>query len=171
MKQLKWGIVIVLMVAAAGCGYHLAGGGYLNGTVTRVSVSVFENKSSETRAGISFTNELIQEITQKTDTQVVDGAARVVSGTVKAITFSTLSRSSSTSVTERKVTAVVDVKLTGPEGDILWSVKDFSATESYTVSDSESEGTVEDEASKREAVDTIAQRVAERLVSRMTSNF
>jgi len=162
-----------MVVAAAGCGYRLAGGGYLNETVTRVSVAVFENNSSESRAGISFTNELIREITEKTDTEVVDGAraTQVIAGTIKAITFSSLSRSSTTSVAERRVTAVVDVKLTGPEGGILWSVKGFSATESYTVSGSTSTGTIIDEASKRQAVDTIAQRVAERLVSRMTNNF
>ncbi len=172
MKQLKWGIVgvlVMMMVAIAGCGYHLAGGGYLNGTVSRVAVDLFQNKSSESRAGISFTNELIQEITAKSDTQVVDGAnaTRVMFGTVKAITFSTLSRSTSTSVVERRVTAVVDVKLTDSEGDILWSVKDFLVKDSYTTDDDAQA----ENANKSQAVDTIAQRVAERLVSQMLSGF
>lgn len=170
MKQLKWVIAGLLMVVAgAGCGYHLAGGGYLNGTVTRVAVDVFENNSSEPRAGVSFTNELIQEIGVKSDTQVVDGvkAGRLITGTVKSITFSALSRSSSTEVTERQVTAVVDVKLTDAQGDILWSVKDFSARESYTTNDDSED----DDANKGEALDTIANRVAERLVSRMMNNF
>ncbi|WDP88881.1 MAG: hypothetical protein HUN04_03670 [Desulfobacter sp.] len=168
MKTLKLGIaVLLIMVVAAGCGYRLAGGGYVNENVTRVTVGVFENRSSEPGAGVSFTNELIREITSKTDTRVVDEAGRKIAGTVKSITFATLSRSSSTSVTERRVTAVVDVKLIDAEGEILWSVKDFSAQESYDVSDN----SVEDEADKRQAVETIAQRVAERLVSRMTSNF
>lgn len=158
-----------MVVAAAGCGYRLAGGGYLNEGVTRVAVAVFENKSAESRAGVSFTNELIREITEKSDTQVVDasGATRVIEGTITSITFSTLSRASTETVTERRVTAVVDVKLTGPDGDILWSVKGFSANESYTVA----ADTVNDEANKREAVDKIAERMAERLVSQMMSNF
>jgi uncharacterized protein YkuJ len=62
---------------------------------------------------------------------------------------------------------VVDVVLTGAEGKVLWSVKNFSATESYEVSIS----SVDDEANKREAIDLIAERVAERLVSRMTNDF
>jgi len=169
MKQLKWGIAVILMVVAGGCGYHLASNGYLNENVTRVVVAVFENKSLESRAGIRFTNELIREIAAKTDTRVVDEgkATRVIRGTVKSITFSTLSRSSSTSVREREVVAVVDVKLVGPEEEIFWSVKDFSAKESYTTSSD----SVVDDASKSEAVDTIAQRAAERLVSRMMSSF
>ena len=158
-----------MATVAAGCGYRLSGGGYLNENVTRVAVNVFENNSSESRAAISFTNELVEEITQKSDTEVVDmeRATRVIKGTIKSITFSTLSRSSTETVTERRVTAVVDVILTGADGEILWSAVDFSAKESYTVATD----TVDDEANKSEAVDTIAERVAERLVSRLLSNF
>lgn len=159
----------LLAVLAAGCGYHLEGGGYINEDVTRVSVTVFENKSSETRAGMSFTNQLIQEIQAKTDTTVVDSdpATRKITGTINAITFSTLSRSSSETVVERQVRALIDVQLIGLDGEILWSVKNFSSTESYSVD----EDTVNDDANKREAVEKIALRSAERLVSQMTSNF
>ncbi len=157
-----------LMLGSA-CGYRLAGGGLINNDVARVSVAIFGNKTSESRAGISFTNELIREITAKTDTIVVgaDSATRKITGTVQSITFSTLSRSSSEDVTEREVTAMVDVVLTDAGGKVLWSVKSFSASESYKVSSSG----VDDEANKREAVDLIAERVAERLVSQMTNDF
>jgi len=162
-------MIISILMIGPGCGYRLAGGGFINNDVTRVSVAIFENKSTESRAGISFTNEMIREITAKTDTIVVgDGnATRNISGTVQSITFSTLSRSSSEDVTERQVNAKINVVLTGTGGNILWSVKNFSATESYEVSSS----TVDDEANKREAVDLIAERVAERLVSQMINDF
>lgn len=162
-------MVVSCLMIGPGCGYRLVGGGFINNDVTRVAVAMFENKSTESRAGISFTNELIREITAKTDTIVVGAgnATRKISGSVQSITFSTLSRSSSEDVMEREVQAMVDVVLTGAGGKILWSVKNFSATESYTVSSS----TVDDEANKREAVDLIAERVAERLVSRMTNDF
>ena len=162
-------MVVSSLMIGPGCGYRLAGGGFVYNDVARVSVAIFENKSTESRAGISFTNELIREITAKTDTIVVDAAnaTRKISGTVQSITFSTLSRSSSEDVTERQVNAKVDVVLTGAGGKILWSVKNFSANESYEVSSS----TVDDEANKREAVDLIAERMAERLVSQMTNDF
>ena len=151
------------------CGYKLEGGGYINEDVTRVAVDVFENRSSQTRAGVVFANELIREILRKTDTRVVDSSAatRTIRGTVKTISFSTLSRSSTEKVVERRATAVVDVKLVGPDNKILWSASNFSSKEEYTVSDSN----VDDEASIREAVDKIAQRTAERIVSRMRMNF
>lgn len=153
----------------AGCGYHLEGGGYINEDVTRVAVDVFENKSSETRAGMSFTNQLIREIQAKTDTAVVDSAkaAFKIVGSVNAITFSALARVTTETVVERKVTALVDVQLTGPDGEILWSVKNLSSKESYTVDPNK----VDDEANKREAVEKIALRSAERVVSQMMTNF
>ena len=153
----------------AGCGYHLEGGGYINEGVTRVAVDVFENKSSEARAGMSFTNHLIQEIQTKTDTAVVDSdkATRKITGIVNAITFSALSRVSTETVVERRVTALVDVQLTGPDGEILWSVKNLSSKESYAVDPNK----VDDEANKRAAVEKIALRSAERVVSQMMTNF
>ncbi len=166
MKQIII-IALALVFSAAGCGYKLAGGGYLNKDVSRVAVGVFENNSSEARAGMSFTNELVREIQSRTDTTVTDTAARKISGIIKAITYSTLSRTSTETVDERQVTAVVDVKITDADGKIIWSVKDFTATESYTTSSS----VVDDESNKRQAVEAIATRMAERLVSRMTSNF
>lgn len=170
-KCIAWLVVasVLIIGSGSGCGYRLEGGGFINNDVSRVSVAIFENKSTESRAGISFTNELIREITAKTDTIVVDAdsATRKISGTVQSISFSTLSRSSSEDVTEREVNATVDVVLIGAGGKILWAAKSFSATESYEVSDD----SVDDEANKREAVDLIAERVAERLVSQMTNDF
>ena len=162
-------LTAVLLVSVGSCGYRLDGGGYLKETVTRVAVGVFENNTSQTRAGLSFTNELIREILEKTDTKVVDSsqATRRIVGLVKAIQFSTLSRSSTESVVERRVTAVVDVKMVGPDDEIIWSVKDFSSKEDYFVV----EDKMDDENNIRDALDKIAARCAERLVSQMMANF
>ena len=94
-------------------------------------------------------------------------ARAVFEGTIKAITFATLSRSTTESVIERRVTATVDLKLTDKDGDVIWSVKDFTSYEEYTVS----EDKITDESNKREAVDKIATRSAEKLISRMMTNF
>ena len=162
-------LAAVLMAAAAGCGYRMSDGGYLNKDISRVAVTVFDNNTSEALAGISFSNELIREILERTETKVVSaaGAGRIISGTVKAITFSALSRTSTETVVERQVTAKVDVKITDRDGSILWSVKDFSTVESYKTSSS----VVNEEANKQEAVEIIAARMAEKLVRLMKNNF
>jgi len=169
MKNLKWVLFVCVLALFASCGYQFEGGGYIKNDVTRVAVKVLENKSSETGAGIAFTNALIREIIQKTDTKVADEsqARAVFEGTIKAITFATLSRSTTESVIERRVTATVDLKLTDKDGDVIWSVKDFTSYEEYTVS----EDKITDESNKREAVDKIATRSAEKLISRMMTNF
>ena len=162
-------ILVVLLLLLSGCGYRLEGGGYIYQGVSRVGVEVFENKTSQTRAGIDFTNELIREIQEKTDTKVVDPAyaARKIKGVIKAITFSVLSRSSAETVVERNVTAVVDVQLLDTDDDVLWSVTNFSSSESYLVD----ENKINDEATINEAIEIIAQRIAQRLVSQMMVNF
>jgi len=157
----------VLLVS--GCGYRLEGGGYIHPGVSRVGVEMFENKSGQTRAGIDFTNELIQKIQEITDTQVVDPdkATRRIKGVIKAITFSTLSRSSTQTVTERRVRAVVDVQLVDQDSKVLWSVSNFSATESYFVA----ADTIEDDANMYEAIRVISERVADRIISQMSADF
>ncbi|MBU8849458.1 MAG: hypothetical protein KOO64_07920 [Desulfobacterales bacterium] len=169
MKNLKWVLFVCVFAFFASCGYQFEGGGYIKNDVTRVAVKVLENKSSETGAGIAFTNALIREILQKTDTKVVDEsrATAVFEGTIKSITFATLSRSTTESVIERRVTATVDLKLTDKDGDVIWSVKDFTSDEEYTVS----EDKITDESNKREAVEKIAARSAEKLISKMMINF
>jgi outer membrane lipopolysaccharide assembly protein LptE/RlpB len=169
-ENMQTAILIILgMLLIAGCGYRLEGGGYVHRNVARVGVEVFENNSAQTRAGIAFTNELIREIQEETDTKVMDpaDAPRRIKGRVKAITFSTLSRSSTETVTERRITAVVDVQLLDADGDVLWSANNFSSFDSYLV-DSDK---INDEASINDAIGIIAQRIAERLVSQMMANF
>ncbi|MBU1342484.1 MAG: hypothetical protein KKE44_07315 [Proteobacteria bacterium] len=169
MKILKQFLCICLVAFLVSCGYQFEGGGYVHNDVTRVAVKVLENKSSETSAGITFTNALIREIIQKTDTKVVDEsqATAFFEGTIKAITFATVSRSTTESVIERRVSAVVDLRLINKDQEVIWSVKDFSSYEEYTVS----EDMMTDESNKREAVEKIATRSAEKLISKMLINF
>lgn len=158
-----------LIALAGSCGYQFEGGGYIHKDVTRVAVEVFDNKSSETTAGVSFANEVIREILEKSDTLVVDSdkATRKIIGTINSITFSSLSRTSIETVVERQVTARVDVQLVGPDGKILWSMKNFTSKEDYATS----RDTVNDETNRREAIDKIARRSAQQIVSQMLINF
>ncbi len=169
MKKLKVILSLGIIFLTAACGYQFEGGGYVNQNLTHVAVKTLENKSSETGAGVVFSNALIREIIEKTDTQVVDEtkADAIFQGRIEAITFHTLSRSSTESVVERRVTAVVDLKLADKEGNILWSVKDFSTHEDYTVDADE----ITDESNKREAVEKIADRSAEKLISKTRVDF
>jgi hypothetical protein len=172
MKKSKWIIRVCLFVfffSTVSCGYRFEGGGYLKETVKRVAVQVFKNQSTETGADLTFTNALIQEIIEKTDTRVVDeqSADTIIRGVVKSITFDTLSRSTTESVLERRVSATVDAQLVNKEGDIIWSVAGFAVKEDYTVSENQ----LTDDSNKKQAVEKIASRTAEKLVSKLLVNF
>lgn len=159
----------LLLVLCVGCGYRFEGGGLVNKTLRQVAVSPFENRSSETGAGASFTNALVREIIGKTNTQVVDikVASAVFHGRIKSISFDVVSRNDAQSTNERRVSAIVDLKLVDASGQTLWAVKDFSTTETYQVNSDN----VTDERNKRLAVEKIAERVAEKLVSKTQLNF
>ena len=161
--------MICLFFFIAACGYQFEGGGYINKDVTRVAVRVLENKTSETGADVIFTNALIREILQKTDTKVVDEATAtaVIEGTVKSVTFAALSRATVESVIERGISATMDIQMVNKDGKVIWSAMDLSSTESYATSQDKAA----DEGNKGTALEKIATRSAERIVSRMLSNF
>lgn len=169
MEYMKKFLIICLFPFIVACGYKFEGGGYINKDITRVAVKVLENKSSETGADVIFTNALIREILQKTETKVVDEATAtaVISGTIKAITFSSLSRVSVESVIERRVSVVMDLQMVNKEGEVIWSAMDLNSNEAYKTT----QDTVTDEGNKGTALEKIAVRSTERIVSRMLNNF
>lgn len=169
MKNLKL-VLSVLLFVLTSCGYQFEGGGYLNSDVTHVAVEMMDNKSSATGAGVAFTNSLIKEIVDKTDTKLVDDATKadaVLKGRVNSITFSTLSRSTTESVVERRISASVDMQLVDKDGQIVWSVKNLTSRDEYKVS----EDKITDSSNKRDAVLKIAIRNAEKAVIRMMNKF
>lgn len=162
-------IVVVLSIVVAGCGYRLSGGGPLPGNVTRVAVAMFENRSFETGAETVFTSALMTELVQSSNAVVVDRdeAEAVILGTIKSITLGGLTRTADDAVVERQVSAVLDLDVVSKDGETIWSVRNFFESEVYSVSNAN----VSDEAAKREAVREIADRVSERIISKMRDNF
>ncbi len=169
MKLFKWTIILGVIFVFASCGYHFEGGGFIDEDIQSISVKVLNNRSSESGIEVVFTNALIKQILQVTDTKVTkaDQSTSILEGTVNAITFQTLSRSTTESVVERRITVILDLQIIDNSGNTLWSVKDFSTTEDYTVS----ADNVTDENNKRIAVNEIATKAAEKLVGKMLNTF
>ncbi len=169
MRYMKRLLLTCLFFSIASCGYQFEGGGYINKDVMRVAVKVLENNTSETGADVIFTNALIREILQKTDTKVVDeaSATAIIEGTIKSVTFAALSRASAESVVERGISATMDLQMVNKDGEVIWSAINLSSNESYTTSQDKAA----DEGNKGTALEKIAARSAERIVSRMLSNF
>jgi outer membrane lipopolysaccharide assembly protein LptE/RlpB len=168
MKRLL-SILIFICLLLSSCGYHFEGGGYVGDDIRTMVVNVLENKSAESGAEVTFTNALIREILRVTDTRVVreNESDHLLSGALETIRFQTLSRITTESVIERRVTATISLQIRDGNGDVVWSVKDFTVDEDYTVS----ADNVTDENNKSKALEEIAEKAAERLVSQMLSNF
>ena len=160
---------MIFLFILVSCGYKFEGGGYIQNDISHIAVEMMDNRSSETRAGIVLTNAIIKEITGKTNTKIAGDskAVAVLKGRINSITFATLSRATTESVIERKVTANVDIQLVNNSGKIIWAVKNFVLYEDYKVSDN----TIADEINKADAVDRISIRTAEKIVSKMMNNF
>ncbi|MCD4743482.1 MAG: hypothetical protein K8R67_13520 [Desulfobacteraceae bacterium] len=96
-----------------------------------------------------------------------DDADAYFSGVVKSVSISTLTRTTSDAVIERKVSAVIDLKMIDKDGNILWFVKDFSGREEFQVTTEN----ITDMASRTIALRKIAERIAQKAVSRMLDDF
>ncbi len=167
--NLKPVIFLLLLLLPASCTYQFESGGLINGDISGVAVHIIDNDTQEKGAGFALTNAFIQEIMGKTDTTVVKdrGSDAVLKGKINSITFAAVSRSTTESVLERRVTANVDMQLIDSSGEIIWAVNDFTCSEAYLISESK----LEDESNKKAAVDKISKRIAERLTSRMLNKF
>ena len=109
------------------------------------------------------------ELVQSSEAVVVDRdeAEAVILGTIRSITLGELTRTADDAVVERRVSAALDLDVVSKDGETIWSVRNFSESEVYTVSSAN----VSDEAAKREAVRKIADRVSERIISKMRDDF
>ncbi|MCK5313231.1 MAG: hypothetical protein KAJ62_14035 [Desulfobacteraceae bacterium] len=168
-KKISVIVSILIISCVASCGYKFSGGGLLPGKTKLVAIKMFENKSSETGAEIIFTNALSVELMGESDSQVVafkDADAYFV-GIVKSVSISTLTRTSDDAVIERKVSAVIDLKMMDKDGKILWFVKNFKGREEFRVTTEN----ITDMASRTIALRKIAGRIAQKVVSRMLDDF
>jgi outer membrane lipopolysaccharide assembly protein LptE/RlpB len=160
--HLTW---LILLLLVGGCGYHIRGNTPLPAGIKAVHVTLFENRSGESGAENTFTNAFINELLMKTDAQVTDKshARGFITGIIRSISVGDLTRSSDDAVLQGRVNATMDLSMTDDKGHVVWEVKGYNDNKVYTASSSN----VTDESAKQEAVEEIARRLSEKLVSSM----
>ncbi len=161
-----WHLIWLLcLVMVGGCGYHIQGNASLPAGIKAVHVTLFENRSGESGVENTFTNAFIKELLMKTDVQVTDEAhARgFIIGTIRSISVGNLTRSSENAVLQGQIRATMDLSMADDKGNVVWEVKGYSDHKVYTASSSNAT----DESAKQEAVEEIAGRLSEKLVSAM----
>lgn len=163
-----WAIIFLGIIFSA-CGYRLAGEGNLPSNVKSIFIKIFENRTGETGVESVFTNDLIYEFTR--DRKVVltssDKADAILTGVIKNMRIKTVSRKNSQTPLERRVQFAVDLKLTDPDGSVIWSAKGVSANEEYNVAPDKHVT----EQNRRVATAALSKRLAEKVYNDLTADF
>ncbi len=168
IRRLLWTIGLILASTAA-CGYHFSGGGELPEGIQRLNISVFENRSGETGIETLVTNDIVNQFIRFDTVELVEKgrADAILTGTIRSARIRTISHISPSRPAERRITLYLEIALKTPEGRVIWSAHDISASDSYDMS-TEKRRT---EQYKKSAIAKLSERLAERIYYRLTDEF
>ena len=151
------------------CGYRFVGSGSFPAGIKSVCIPILENRTSETGMENILTNDLIYELTRDKKVSLTsrDQADALLSGVIKSMSIETISRTGTHSSLERRVKVTVDLKLTSPDGRVIWSARGVSANEAYDVMPDK----LATQQNRRNAISVLSKRLAERVYGRITDDF
>jgi hypothetical protein len=164
-------IVGFLAVIPVGCGYHFAGSGELPAGVSRVFISMLENRTAETGVESTFTNDLIYEFTRNRKESVApdrSSADAILAGTIISLAVENISRANVSTAVERRVTGTVTLRLESLDGGVLWSSGKIVERQPYTVVSGNKTAT---DQNKTEAIAAVSKKLAESAFNNMTDDF
>ncbi len=155
--------------AASGCGYKLVGGGNLPAGIKSVSVSLFDNKSSETGFENTLAGYLNSELSRN-GIRLVSNPEKAdarLTGTIKSVSVGTVSYTGTSTTAESRVTVVIAARLKNRDGVEIWAADNMSDRQTYSA-DTDNNTSVRN---KKAALAVIAQRLAEEFYGRLTEDF
>jgi len=164
-------VALLVFVSLAGCGYHFKGMGLKAPEGVRtIAITVLGNRTSESGIETVFTSDLAYEFTRSKVLRVVgkDTADAVLSGGVASLTVDTISHTASYESDERRVTITLDLALERTDGKVIWSDRALSDKEAFRVDPSDR---LETDNKRREAIETISERLAEKIHNRILQGF
>ena len=171
-KGWAWGSVLaVLVVTLTGCGYQFAGGGSLPAGVSRVFITMLENRSMVTGVESTFTNDLVDEFTRNRQESLVQERASadgILTGTIVSLSVENISRATVSKAVTRRVIGTLILRLESPDGRMIWSSGNMVERQDYTVVDGNKTAT---DQNKADAIAELSSKLAESAFNRLTDNF
>ena len=163
-----WAVIFIPLFFSA-CGYRFTGSGNLPGGIQTIAIEIFENRTPETGLENIITNDLIFEFSRRGRRVQKNSkeADAVLTGVIESERITTISRQAQQSPLARRVEITVNLKLTGSGGGVKWSASGVSAFEEYDVA-TDKQVT---EANKRQAIETLSKKLAEKVFNRLTDDF
>lgn len=170
MRSCVWEICLLLAaVSLVACGYRFSGGNFPGGSQA-IFVEFFENRTNVIRVESILTNDVINEITRLRKSSLVKrrkNADAVLTGTITSITESTVSRTTTLTANERRVTLRTVASLTAIDGTELWRRELFDS-ETFQVDSDDKQRT---ELNRREALARASRKLAQRIYNGLTEDF
>ncbi len=162
-------LLAVVMPMLWGCGYHFAGSGSMPSGMTRIYVSVIQNKTSTAGIERYVTDNLINEfmLRKKNALSQQEEADGILSGSIDYIQDIPIAHSSQSVTTQRRVLMGVSLKLVDRKGRLVWAGNGITANQAYNVV---ADTTLTDEY-KNAAIQILSKRLAEKIYNRLTDDF
>ncbi len=152
-----------------GCSYRFSGTGELPSGMMRIFVSVIENNTAEAGIENFLTDDVINEfILRKKDVlSRQEDADGVLTGSIEYIRDMPIAHSSQSKSTQRRVFLGVTLNLTDTKGKTVWAVNGINANQAYKVTDDKTQT----DQNKKEAIQVLSKRLAEKIYNRLTDDF
>ena len=163
-------IIVLIAVLCCACGYRFGGQSGFPGDSGRLFVKLLENRTQETGVENIVTAALLSELTLRKTDGLASGIAHadvVLSGVVEKVAIRTISTRRKDTAGERRVTVTIDLNLKNQNGSVVWAANKLTDDEGYFV-DADEERT---DQNRRDAIRVLSQRIAERVVNRMSDDF
>jgi outer membrane lipopolysaccharide assembly protein LptE/RlpB len=138
--KVGWAVLVTLLVASSGCGYHTAGHVVqLPENVKTIAVPAFVNETSTYRIEQMLTASVVREFTTRTHYHILntpgEAADATLRGTVVSTSASPLTYNSTTGQAASVLVVVsMRVTLTDRQGKVLYQNPSYLFREQYEVS-------------------------------------
>ena len=163
-------VTFLCLFLLMGCGYQMVGKEtHVPPGLNSLAIPTFKNQTFEPGIEVHFTQGFLKEFINDRRVKVVDRvqADSILEGVIKDFSIYSVSYDRSGLVTEYQTTAVIDLTLKKPTGEIIWKEHGLSETRWYKTSSD----VLIAESSKGAAIQQIGRFVAERIRNRFFYNF
>jgi outer membrane lipopolysaccharide assembly protein LptE/RlpB len=164
-------MILGMSLAAAGCGYHLAGrDNPMLAGINTIAVPYFKNETFEAGIESVFTRAFADEFIQSKRLQVVsiDAADVILRGAVKTVREEIISYNKNDKAMEYRIYVTLDLALEKRDtGEILWKRKRLRHSEEYQVAND----IMVTESDKKVAMEKVAKDLARRVEESIIQGF
>ncbi|MCF8069360.1 MAG: hypothetical protein K9L30_12325 [Desulfobacterales bacterium] len=137
--------------------------------IRKLSIKIFENRTSETGIQNTVTNDLVNEFSKRGNVEVVSESISdsVMTGVVENMKINTVSRQTESVSDEMRVIVTISVEIADRNSVVFWKTDSVSDSEVYDVSTNK----LTTEFNRKQAIAEISERLAQKVYEKLTEDF